>query len=199
MTANGGVRQYGLTAAGTFTDRVQPPSRRHARHPQAAFRERAISRRGAAGIRNLLGLAADAPLPEGVIERGQDGAPRWRDHALLERKGSARWLIITKVRRPLRRIAYQNRPPSSSSPHRPPELLPSASRDDERMTARGENARRDLAAATWRFSRAYRAGIRRPPFVCARLSHPASTSGLSRSWRARSASPRTRSASRSAR
>ncbi len=71
-----------------------------------------------AGIRAILGLSSNAPLPETVasIKMGTTVAT----NALLERKGERTLLVTTRGFKDALRIAYQNRrrssPAGSSSP-----------------------------------------------------------------------------------
>src|ERR1700751_5506233 len=62
-----------------------------------------------AGIRDLLGLAADAPIPRGLIGSVKMGTTV-ATNALLERKGERTLLVVTKGFRDALRIGYQNRP-----------------------------------------------------------------------------------------
>src|SRR3977135_4683342 len=99
MTTSHRVRsgwQFWIDRGGTFTDIV-------ARRPGGGlatlkllsenperYRDAAVH-----GIRQLLGLAADAPLPDGVIDAVKMGTTV-ATNALLERKGERTLLIITK-------------------------------------------------------------------------------------------------------
>ena len=105
------------------------------------------------GIRDILGLAAGAPIPADVtaIKMGTTVAT----NALLERKGERTLLVVTKGFRDALRIAYQNRPKIFAREIKLPELLyAEAVEVDERITAEGEvltpldlaAARRDLLA-----------------------------------------------------
>src|SRR5262245_64517135 len=62
-----------------------------------------------AGIRHLLDLAADQPIPVDQIEAVKMGTTV-ATNALLERKGERTALFITRGFRDALRIAYQNRP-----------------------------------------------------------------------------------------
>jgi 5-oxoprolinase (ATP-hydrolysing) len=61
------------------------------------------------GIRNILGLAPDKPIPTGQIEVVKMGTTV-ATNALLERKGDRLVLLITKGFKDALRIGYQNRP-----------------------------------------------------------------------------------------
>ncbi len=147
--------QFWIDRGGTFTDVV-------ARRPDGSlvthkllsenperYRDAAIQ-----GIRDILGLKADAPIPAEVaaVKMGTTVAT----NALLERKGERTLLVVTRGFRDALRIAYQNRPKIFARQIKLPELLyADAIEVDERVTAEGEvlkpldlaAARRDLAAA----------------------------------------------------
>lgn len=102
--------QFWIDRGGTFTDIV-------GRRPDGAllthkvlsnnperYRDAAIH-----GIRELLGLAAGAPVPPGLIEVVKMGTTV-ATNALLERKGERTVLAITRGFRDALRIGYQNRP-----------------------------------------------------------------------------------------
>jgi 5-oxoprolinase (ATP-hydrolysing) len=155
MALGNGDWQFWIDRGGTFTDVV-------AKRPDGAlvthkllsenperYRDAAIQ-----GIRDILGLAAGAPIPAQVaaIKMGTTVAT----NALLERKGERTLLVITKGFRDALRIAYQNRPKIFARQIKLPELLyADVVEVDERITAEGEvlrpldlaAARRDLAAA----------------------------------------------------
>ena len=91
-----------------------------------------------AGIRHLLGVAASAPIPAGMIESVKMGTTV-ATNALLERKGERTVLFITRGFRDALRIAYQNRPKIFSRHIVLPELLYGKVVEiDERVGARGE-------------------------------------------------------------
>jgi 5-oxoprolinase (ATP-hydrolysing) len=147
--------QFWIDRGGTFTDIV-------ARRPDGAlaaykllsenpgrYRDAAI-----AGIRHLLGVAADAPIPVERIEAVKMGTTV-ATNALLERKGDATALAITRGFRDALRIAYQNRPRLFDRHIVLPELLyGEVAEIDERIGAHGEvvapldeaAARRDVQA-----------------------------------------------------
>jgi len=102
--------QFWIDRGGTFTDIV-------ARRPDGVlvthkllsenpgqYRDAAV-----AGIRHLLLLAPDAPLPASAIEAVKMGTTV-ATNALLERKGAPTALAVTRGFRDALRIAYQNRP-----------------------------------------------------------------------------------------
>ncbi len=91
-----------------------------------------------AGIRRLLGVPADEPVPAeriGVVRLGTTVAT----NALLERKGEPTVLVITKGFADALRIGYQNRPRIFDRDIVLPELLYTRVIEvDERIGARGE-------------------------------------------------------------
>ncbi|MGQ2902045.1 hydantoinase B/oxoprolinase family protein [Neoaquamicrobium sediminum] len=105
-----GKWDFWIDRGGTFTDIIgrDPDGELHplkllSENPEA-YSDAAI-----AGIRRLLGVAADAPIPSdaiGDIKMGTTVAT----NALLERKGDRVLLLITKGLRDALRIAYQARP-----------------------------------------------------------------------------------------
>src|SRR5215467_9490544 len=148
--------QFWIDRGGTFTDVV-------ARRPDGAlvthkllsdnpeqYRDAAI-----AGIRHLLGVLPDAPIPVEQIDAVKMGTTV-ATNALLERKGEPTVLVITRGFRDALRIAYQNRPRIFDRHIVLPELLYARVIEaDERCGARGEvvqaldetKVRRDLQRA----------------------------------------------------
>ncbi len=130
--------QFWIDRGGTFTDIV-------ARRPDGAlvthkllsenpgrYRDAALQ-----GIRDLLGLPADAALPESAIAAIKMGTTV-ATNALLERKGERTALVITKGFGDALRIAYQNRPRLFAR-HivLPEQLYETVVEVDERVTATG--------------------------------------------------------------
>ncbi len=153
--------QFWIDRGGTFTDVV-------ARRPDGSlvtkkllsdnpgrYRDAAL-----AGIREILGLAADATLPQGAIAAVKMGTTV-ATNALLERKGERTCLVITKGFADALKIGYQNRPKLFAR-HivLPQQLYERVVEIDERVTAEGEVLAwaPDGAAAALRA--AYDAGIR---------------------------------------
>src|SRR3978361_1668462 len=102
--------QFWVDRGGTFTDIV-------ARHPDGKlstpkllsenperYKDAAI-----AGIRSILGLAPDAPIPPGVIEAVKMGTTV-ATNALLERKGDRTLLLVNQGFADALRIGNQARP-----------------------------------------------------------------------------------------
>ncbi|WP_299402845.1 hydantoinase B/oxoprolinase family protein [Acaryochloris sp. IP29b_bin.148] len=131
--------QFWIDRGGTFTDIVaQKPdgsivlhkllSENPDRYPDAPLQ----------GIRDLMGIEADHPIPAdqiAVVKMGTTVAT----NALLERKGDRTLLITTKGFRDGLRIGYQNRPDIFARQIRLPEMLYEQVLEvDERVTAEGE-------------------------------------------------------------
>jgi 5-oxoprolinase (ATP-hydrolysing) len=133
-----GEWQFWVDRGGTFTDIV-------ARRPDgwlvthkllsenpARYRDAAV-----AGIRALLGIAEDAPVPVARVEAVRMGTTV-ATNALLERKGERTLLVITRGFGDALRIAYQNRPRIFDRHIVLPEMLYERVVEvDERITAEG--------------------------------------------------------------
>jgi 5-oxoprolinase (ATP-hydrolysing) len=131
--------QFWIDRGGTFTDIV-------ARRPDGAlstlkllsenperYRDAAVH-----GIRQLLGLDRDAPIPPGIVDAVKMGTTV-ATNALLERKGERTVLVITRGFGDALRIAYQHRP--KLFVRRivlPTQLYERVIEVDERIGARGE-------------------------------------------------------------
>src|SRR6266545_8064196 len=102
--------QFWIDRGGTFTDVVarrpdgSPVTRKFLSDNPERYRDAAVH-----GIRELLGLAADAPIPVGAIDAVKMGTTV-ATNALLERRGERTALVITHGFADALRIAYQNRP-----------------------------------------------------------------------------------------
>lgn len=101
---------FWIDRGGTFTDIIgkAPNGQLHARkflseNPEA-YRDAAIH-----GIRNLLGIEQDTPIPTYLIGEVKMGTTV-ATNALLERKGDRVALVITKGFRDALKLAYQARP-----------------------------------------------------------------------------------------
>ncbi|HUL68572.1 MAG TPA: hydantoinase B/oxoprolinase family protein [Burkholderiaceae bacterium] len=154
--------QFWIDRGGTFTDVV-------ARRPDGAlvthkllsdnpelYRDAAI-----AGIRHLLGVPPEAPIPVESIEAVKMGTTV-ATNALLERKGEPTVLVITRGFRDALRIAYQNRPRIFDRHIVLPELLYSRVIEaDERHGAHGEVVRPlDETKVRQELQEAFGAGLR---------------------------------------
>ncbi len=120
-----------------------------------------------AGIRELLGLGADEPIPPGRIEQVRMGTTV-ATNALLERKGERTALVITKGFGDALRIGYQNRPRIFDRHIVLPELLHERVIEvDERLRADGTVLRPlDSAELTVELQRAREDGIDAVAVVC---------------------------------
>jgi 5-oxoprolinase (ATP-hydrolysing) len=123
MTEPRAAWQFWVDRGGTFTDLV-------ARRPDGTlithkllsenpeqYRDAAIQ-----GIRALLGLAKDDPIPAEAVDAVKMGTTV-ATNALLERKGDRTLLVVTKGFADALRIGYQNRPHIFARKIELPELL----------------------------------------------------------------------------
>ena len=154
--------QFWIDRGGTFTDIVarRPDGglvvhKLLSEHPER-YRDAALQ-----GIRDLLGLAADAPLPGECIEAVKMGTTVGTN-ALLERRGEPTALTITRGFGDVLRIGYQNRPDIFALRIVLPELLHQRVVEvDERLDARGTELRPlDMVAARRDLCQVFDAGIR---------------------------------------
>jgi 5-oxoprolinase (ATP-hydrolysing) len=156
MNADRAGWQFWVDRGGTFTDVVaRKPNGELVTHKLLSENPEQYPDAAIAGIRHLLNVPKGAPIPVEKIEAVKMGTTV-ATNALLERKGEATVLFITKGFRDQLRIAYQNRPRIFDRNIRLPELLyQKVVEVDERMGARGETVspldeeavKRDLAAA----------------------------------------------------
>ncbi len=160
--------QFWIDRGGTFTDIVaRRPDGALATHKLLSENPGHYTDAALAGIRDLLGVTRDAPIPAERIAAVKMGTTI-ATNALLERKGEPTALFITRGFRDALRIAYQNRPRIFDRHIVLPELLYGAVHEiDERIGARGEvltpldmdQARREIEAA-------YNAGYRSTAILC---------------------------------
>jgi 5-oxoprolinase (ATP-hydrolysing) len=136
---NTGGWQFWIDRGGTFTDIV-------ARSPDGSLRTQKLlsenpgqyADAAVEGIRRLLGLAGDAPLPSGSIAAVKMGTTV-ATNALLERRGVRTLLAITAGFGDALRIGYQNRPRLFDRHIVLPELLYERVLEvQERVSAQGE-------------------------------------------------------------
>ena len=158
---------FWIDRGGTFTDVVaRTPdgelithkllSENPSRYPDAALQ----------GIREMLGIPADAPIPAERIACVKVGTTV-ATNALLERKGERCVLVTTKGFRDALRIAYQNRPKLFALRIELPELLyEEVIEIDERVGADGTVYRAlDLVQARAALEGAFNRGIRAAAIV----------------------------------
>jgi 5-oxoprolinase (ATP-hydrolysing) len=154
--------QFWIDRGGTFTDIValSPEGRIHTHkllsENPARYRDAAT-----AGIRELLGLAPDTPIPPERVAEVRIGTTI-ATNALLERKGEAVALFITRGFGDALRIAWQHRPRIFDRRIRLPEMLYREVWEvDERIGTRGEILRRpDREALRRDFTAALNRGCR---------------------------------------
>ena len=150
--------QFWIDRGGTFTDVVaRRPDGSLVTHKLLSDNPEQYDDAAIAGIRRLLRVPADAPVPVDQIEAVKMGTTV-ATNALLERKGEPTVLVVTRGFRDALRIAYQNRPRLFDRHIVLPELLYSKVIEvDERMGAHGDVVTPlDLARST----RRARSGLR---------------------------------------
>ena len=154
--------QFWIDRGGTFTDIVaQRPDGTLVTHKLLSENPGHYDDAALAGIRDLLGVARDAPIPAERIAAVKMGTTI-ATNALLERKGEPLALFITRGFRDALRIAYQNRPRIFDRHIVLAEMLYRAVHEiDERMGAHGEVLTRlDLPQARREIEAAYANGLR---------------------------------------
>ncbi len=154
--------QFWIDRGGTFTDIVaQRPDGQLVIHKLLSENPEHYADAAIQGIRNILGIAADASIPSqqiAVVKMGTTVAT----NALLERKGDRTVLVITKGFRDALRIGYQNRPDIFARQIVLPEILYERVIEvEERYTAQGEELIPvNLNALLPELQAAYKDGIR---------------------------------------
>ena len=131
--------EFWIDRGGTFTDFVaRTPNGKLITHKLLSENPERYEDAGVQGIRELLGLADDALIPEEAIHTVKMGTTV-ATNALLERKGERTLLLITKGFRDALRIGYQNRPHLFARHIVLPELLYERVVEvDERLSAEGD-------------------------------------------------------------
>ena len=131
--------QFWIDRGGTFTDIVaKRPDGQLVTHKLLSDNPEHYRDAAVAGIRHLLGLAANAPITAALVECVKMGTTV-ATNALLERKGEPTLLVTTQGFRDALRIAYQNRPRLFDRRIVLPELLYARVIEaQERMGAHGE-------------------------------------------------------------
>ncbi|AZV78682.1 5-oxoprolinase [Parasedimentitalea marina] len=115
--------QFWVDRGGTFTDIVaKTPEGELRTHKLLSENPEVYIDAAVHGIRDLLGLAPNDPIPKGRIGAVKMGTTV-ATNALLERKGERTLLLITKGMRDLLRIGFQNRPRLFDLDIQLPELL----------------------------------------------------------------------------
>jgi 5-oxoprolinase (ATP-hydrolysing) len=101
---------FWIDRGGTFTDIIgRRPDGSLAAHKLLSENRQAYRDAAVQGIRDLLGLTTDEPIPPGLIGTVKMGTTV-ATNALLERKGERTLLVITRGFRDALRIGYQARP-----------------------------------------------------------------------------------------
>src|SRR5688500_3428071 len=114
---------FWIDRGGTFTDVVgRRPDGTLVAHQLLSENPEAYRDAAVQGIRDLLGLKADEPIPQGRIGAVKMGTTV-ATNALLERKGERTLLVTTKGFRDALKIGYQNRPKIFATHIIKPEML----------------------------------------------------------------------------
>lgn len=137
-----GAWEIWIDRGGTFTDVVaRSPKGEVVSHKLLSENPDRYKDAALQGIRDLLGLDAEVPIPPRAIEAVKMGTTV-ATNALLERKGERTVLVITKGFADQLRIGYQNRPKLFERHIRLPEMLyERVVEADERVAADGEVVR----------------------------------------------------------
>jgi 5-oxoprolinase (ATP-hydrolysing) len=154
--------EFWIDRGGTFTDVIgRRPDGVLLTHKLLSENPEAYRDAAVEGIRHLLGLAAGAPIPGGLIGAVKMGTTV-ATNALLERKGERTLLLITKGFRDALRIGYQARPKIFARHIVKPDMLYERVVEvDERVRADGTVEHQlDLDAVRVELARAKRDGIR---------------------------------------
>jgi 5-oxoprolinase (ATP-hydrolysing) len=123
MAKSNGAWDFWIDRGGTFTDVIgRRPDGRLVAHKLLSDNPEAYADAAVQGIRDLLGLGKDAPIPPGLIGTVKMGTTV-ATNALLERKGERTLLLITKGFRDALRIGYQARPKIFARQIVKPEIL----------------------------------------------------------------------------
>src|ERR1700704_999687 len=152
---------FGIARGGTFTDVIgRRPDGSLVAHKLLSDNPEAYGDAAVQGIRDLLGVKPDEPIPPGLIGRVKMGTTV-ATNALLERKGERTLLVTTKGFRDALKIGYQARPKIFARHIIKPEMLYERVVEvDERVRADGTiESEPDLAALRRDLSAARAAGI----------------------------------------
>ena len=154
--------QFWVDRGGTFTDVVaRKPDGALVTHKLLSENPEQYKDAAVQGVRELMSLSQDAPLPPHSIEAVKMGTTV-ATNALLERKGDPTLLLTTQGFGDLLRIGYQNRPKLFDLKIELPELLYTDVQEvPERLSADGEVVTPlDLAIARQHLQQAYDKGLR---------------------------------------
>ncbi|MEQ9671111.1 hydantoinase B/oxoprolinase family protein [Coleofasciculus sp. G2-EDA-02] len=161
MTSNNGW-QFWIDRGGTFTDIVaRRPDGQLVIHKLLSENPDRYTDAPVQGIREVMGIKADAPIPTEQIDAVKMGTTV-ATNALLERKGDRTILIITKGFRDALRIGYQNRPDIFAREIILPEMLYERVIEvEERYSAHGDELiPLQIDATRQQLQAAYDSGIR---------------------------------------
>jgi 5-oxoprolinase (ATP-hydrolysing) len=161
VTREPGTWDFWIDRGGTFTDVIaRKPDGTLAAHKLLSENPQAYSDAAVQGIRDLLGMKQDEPIPLGRIGAVKMGTTI-ATNALLERKGDRTLLLITRGFRDALRIGYQARPNIFAKKIVKPDMLYELVVEvDERVRADGTvDAELDLAGVRAELERAQRDGI----------------------------------------
>ncbi len=159
--------QFWIDRGGTFTDIVaHSPSGEVLTHKLLSENPERYEDAALQGIRDVLGLKADDPLPSGQIAAVKMGTTV-ATNALLERKGERTVLITTRGFADSLRIGYQARPRLFERHIVLPEMLyETVVEVDERIGARGEMITPlDMTSAEAELRQVFDSGIRSAAIV----------------------------------
>ncbi len=139
MTIKHGTWKIWIDRGGTFTDVVaRRPDGTIVTHKLLSENPEQYEDAAVQGIRDLLGIDRQAPVPTALLEHVKMGTTV-ATNALLERTGDRTVLVITRGFGDALRIGYQNRPRLFDRHIVLPEMLYEAVVEaDERVGARGE-------------------------------------------------------------
>jgi len=157
-----GSWDFWIDRGGTFTDVIgRRPDGALVAHKLLSDNPEAYGDAAVQGIRNLIGVKPDEPIPQGIIGSVKMGTTV-ATNALLERKGERTLLLITKGFRDALKIGYQARPKIFARHIIKPQMLYERVVEvDERVRADGTVEKEpDLAAVRAELSAAFAAGIK---------------------------------------
>ncbi|NQV19833.1 MAG: 5-oxoprolinase, partial [Rhodospirillales bacterium] len=158
---------FWIDRGGTFTDVVaRRPDGQIVTHKLLSENPSQYPDAALHGIRNLLGVPTDDPVPEQLIRDVKMGTTVGTN-ALLERKGEDTVLVTTRGFADALRIGYQNRPRLFDIRIELPEMLHRQVIEvDERLSAQGDVLQSlDLGGARTALQSAYRDGFRSAAIV----------------------------------
>jgi 5-oxoprolinase (ATP-hydrolysing) len=157
-----GSWDFWVDRGGTFTDVIaRRPDGALVAHKLLSDNPEAYGDAAVQGIRDLIGVKAGEPIPQGIIGSVKMGTTV-ATNALLERKGERTLLLITKGFRDALKIGYQARPKIFARHIIKPQMLYERVVEvDERVRADGRVEKEpDLAAVRAELSAALAAGIK---------------------------------------